>query len=106
MSRNLPVPATRGLLATRFERQTAKELEGINAQAAVECARERAAGAIEASRVEAIADVTAHALIATAHLSATESMLITQVPHAEQRLRHIADAGAAGMANVVLGMSH
>ncbi len=58
----------------------------------------------EEAKVEAIAQVTETALLATAHVSAMESLLITQAPHAEQRLRHLADAGCAGMAGVVLGV--
>ena len=57
----------------------------------------------ETTKVEAIANVTEAALLATSHVSAIEALLIERTPHAEGRLRHIADAGCAGMANIVLG---
>ena len=46
------------------------------------------------------------ALLATSHISAVEALLISRTPHAEARLRHIADAGCTGMASVVLAMTH
>ncbi len=52
--------------------------------------------------VEAAARVTEAAMLATAHISAMEALLVSRVPHAEARLRHIADAGCASMANTVL----
>lgn len=94
---NLPVPSSLGVLpASRIERQTSRAVAQANAHGVAAAARETA-------RVEAIAQVTEVALLATAHVSAMESLLITQAPHAEQRLRHLADAGCAGMASIVLG---
>jgi hypothetical protein len=81
---------------------------GPERRASREIARAKAYGsaitAQETAKVEAIANVTETAMLATSHVSAIESLLITQAPHAEQRLRHLADAGCAGMASVVLGV--
>jgi hypothetical protein len=78
-------------------------------QARREIARAQAHGAYvtasEVAKVDAVADVTQAALIATAHVSGIEALLVNRVPHAEARLRHIADAGTAGMATVVMQMS-
>ena len=62
------------------------------------------AAAREAAKVETIAQVTEVALAATGRVSAVEALLVAHCPHAEARLRHIADAGVAGMANIVLGV--
>ena len=84
------------LVSSKIERQVSREIAVARAQGAVASAR-------HVARVEAIAQVTETALLATSHVSAVEALLITRTPHAEGRLRHIADAGCAGMANVVLG---
>lgn len=83
------------LVPSRVERQTGRALEQIRAGQAVASARETA-------KVEVIAEVTEAALLATSHVSAVEALLVSRTPHAEGRLRHIADAGAIGMANVVM----
>lgn len=94
----LPVLSPVGELAnTKIERQASRDIARARAYGAALSARESA-------KVEAIADVTEPALIATSHVSAIEALLITRTPHAEARLRHIADAGCAGMASVVLKM--
>ena len=62
------------------------------------------ASAQEGARVQALAQVSESALLATSHVSALEGLLVSRTPHAEARLRHIADAGCAGMASIVLGM--
>lgn len=95
---NLPVKSSlAGLASQGIERRTSREISRAKAYGAAITAQEEA-------KVEAIANVTETALLATAHVSAMESLLITQAPHAEQRLRHLADAGCAGMASVVLGI--
>jgi hypothetical protein len=48
--------------------------------------------------------VTEVALAATSHVSTLEALLVARSPHTEDRLRQIADAGVAGMANVVMGV--
>jgi len=83
------------LLPSRVERQTGRALERIRASQAV-------ATAHEVAKVEVIQDVTEAALMATANVSAIEALLVARTPHAEGRLRTIADAGALGMAEVVM----
>lgn len=78
-----------------IERQYSQELATIRASSELVTARETA-------KVETIANVTEAALLATSHVSAVEALLVSRTPHAEMRLRHIADAGCTGMASVVL----
>ena len=85
------------LLPSRLNRQTTRELARIRASGALTAAR-------SAAKVEAISEVTGRALVATAHVSAIEGLLIQRTPHAAARLQHIADTGAIGMSNVVLRM--
>lgn len=95
---NLPAINVLGELAnSRLERQTSREISRAQSHGATIAAREGA-------RVEAIAQVTEAALLATSHVSAVEALLVSRTPHAEARLRHIADAGCTGMASVVLGL--
>lgn len=73
---------------------------------AAEVSRAQAAGLVlaarETAKVEAVADVTQAALLEVSQLSALEGLLVSRVPHAEARLRYIADAGVAGIADVVI----
>lgn len=94
---NLPTLSVLGeqLSGGRIERQTSREITQARAYGAVVSAQQLA-------KVEAIAQVTEAALLATSHVSAVEALLISRTPHAEARLRHIADAGCTGMATVVL----
>src|SRR5437763_107807 len=93
---NLPAISTLGELAnTRIERQASKEISRARAYGAAVSARETA-------KVEAIAQVAEAALLATSHVSAMEGLLVGRTPHAEVRLRHIADAGCTGMASIVM----
>lgn len=95
---NLPVPSSIGELATtRIARQASREITRAQAHGAIVTAQETA-------KVEAIANVTEAALLATSHVSAVEALLMERTPHAEARLKHIADAGCAGMASIVLGV--
>jgi hypothetical protein len=96
---DLPVLSSFGELAsTRVERRASREIARAQAYGACLAAR-------EVAKVDAIAEVTETALIATSHVSAMEALLISRTPHAEARLRHIADAGTAGMASVVMKMA-
>lgn len=93
---NLPVPAGFGDgLSSR----------AVTRQASREVARARAYGSVvsagETAKIEAVAQVTEAALLATSHISAMEALLVSRTPHAEARLKHIADAGCVGMAGVV-----
>jgi hypothetical protein len=83
------------LVSSKIERQVSREVRRVQAHGAV-------AAAHHSARVDAIAEVTEAALLATSHVSAIEALLVARTPHAEGRLRHIADAGCTGMANVVL----
>jgi hypothetical protein len=83
-------------LPARLERELSRELATVQARGELLAAR-------EAAKVEAIAEVAEHALMATSHISSLEAMLVARTPHAEGRLRHVADAACASMANVVLG---
>jgi hypothetical protein len=92
------VPFAGELQPTRIERQTSRALERVHGRQAVRTAR-------EVGHVEAIASVTESALLAVSHVSALESLLVTRTPRAEERLRHIADAGTLGMTEVVMNAS-
>lgn len=95
---NLPILGSGvGLGTTRLDRQITREVVQSKGFGTVLSAREIA-------KVEAVANVTEAALVATAHVSSVEALLMSQVPHAEARLRHIADAGCAGMGYVVMSM--
>lgn len=92
----LPVLSQLGELAGgRIERQAAREIARAQAYG-------QAVSAREGAKIEAIAQVTETALLGTSHVSAIEALLVSRTPHAEARLRHIADAGCTGMASVVL----
>lgn len=95
---NLPMlPTSARLAPTRLERRINNEVAQAKGFGQVLSAR-------EVAKVEAVANVTEAALVATAHVSSVEALLMNQVPHAEGRLKHIADAGCAGMAYVVMAM--
>ena len=79
----------------RIERQISREIAQAKSCGSVVSARGIA-------NVEALGQVTEAALLATSHVSAVEALLVSRTPHAEARLRHIADAGCTGMATVVL----
>jgi hypothetical protein len=85
-------------LPARVEQQQVRALARVQKQQAVLSAEEIA-------RVETIADVTEAALLAVSHISALESLLVMRTPRAEERLRHLVDAGTFGMTEVVLGAS-
>lgn len=82
------------LLASRAERTKGKELERIRHSTDLSIARHCAA-------IDVVESVTESALLATAHVSALEGYLLQRVPHAEARLRHVADGGCIAMANIV-----
>ena len=84
------------LQPSRIERQSSRAVERIQARQSVTAAR-------EAAKVEVVAEVTEAALLATSHISALESLLVTRTPRAEERLRHIADAGSFSLVEIVLG---
>jgi hypothetical protein len=89
------IPQSPALFPTRVDRLASRELGRVHAQRTVAAARESA-------RVEIIAEVTESALLAASHVAAVEALLVARTPHAEGRLRHIADAGCIGMTDVVI----
>ncbi len=89
------VPYAAELLPGRIERQTSRALARVRGQQAVLSAQ-------TVGRVAILADVTEAALLATSHIAAVETLLVTRTPRAEERLRHIADAAALGMTEIVL----
>jgi hypothetical protein len=89
------VPYTGELLPSRIERQTSRALARVRGRQAVLSTQ-------EVARVETLAAVTETALLATSHLAAVEALLVTRTPRAEERLRHLADAAAVGMTEIVL----
>jgi hypothetical protein len=94
----LPALSSPGdLSGMRIQRRASREIARAQADGATITAQ-------ECAKVEAIAHVTESALLATSHVSAVEALLVQRTPHAESRLRHIADAGCTGMASVVLGV--
>jgi hypothetical protein len=98
-SKGLPmtdlVPYTGNLLPSRIERQANRAVAKVQARQAVATAR-------EVGRVAAVAEVAESAMLAVSHVSALESLLVTRTPRAEERLRHIADAAALNLTEVVL----
>jgi hypothetical protein len=93
---NLPARALLGdsLSSRSIDRQASREISRARTYGSV-------VSATEVAKLEAVAEVTEAALLATSHVSAMEALLVARTPHAEARLRHIADAGCAGMAAIV-----
>lgn len=89
------IPQQRGLLPSRIERGMSRELERVRAGKVIAAAREEA-------KIEVLAQTTESALLAASHVAAVEALLVARTPHAEARLRHIADAGTIGMTEVVI----
>lgn len=81
----------------RQDRLAAREREMVRTASLVAATR-------EAVKVDVIEEVTEAALVAASRISMVEALLAARTPSAEGRLRFIADAGVAGMANVVLGI--
>jgi hypothetical protein len=89
------VPVGSSRLPMRVERQVGREIARVRASQALVVVRESA-------KVEAIADITRSALIETSQVSEIEAILFERSPHAGSRLKCIADAGVAAIADVVL----
>jgi hypothetical protein len=95
------LPARRSLLELsegRVRRGALHEIVKADAYRAVITAHETA-------KVDAIGEVTEAAMMATSQISSIEALLVSRTPHAEARLRHLADAGTAGLATVVINLS-
>lgn len=91
----VPLTGLGNALPAKVSKRLGRELTSIQVAGTVLATRER-------TKVEAIADITQAAMIETSSLSAMEEVLVARTPHAEARLRHIADVGVAGMADIVL----
>lgn len=92
------VPFQGPLLFNSDQRQNAREIKRARLASDLATAQHN-------SCVDVIESVTHSALLATAHLSALEGYLLERVPHAETRLRHVADGGCMAMSNAVLRLS-
>lgn len=84
-----------GLNVSRTERQAAQALDQVRADQAIALAQ-------GTGGVDILTDVTEAALLAAWHISTIESLLADRAPHAEGRLRGIANAGCLGLTDVVL----
>ena len=83
-----------GLFPARINRQLGKQLGRMDAQAlAVQHADQ-----LQIARTEA---ATVRSLVAVAQISSLEATLVRAVPHAEGRLRAVADAGTISIAGIV-----
>lgn len=95
MSRELVPFEDERRLPARIARQVRRDRAVAQASGAIVTARETA-------KIEAIGDITRNALIEASQISALEAVLVSRTPHAEARLRHIADSGVAAIGDVVL----
>jgi hypothetical protein len=89
----LPEPH-RGLFPRRIGDKLEKVLQHVEVHGAIEKRQDQ----LQIARVE---EATARGLIAVGQISSLEASLVRAVPHAEGRLRAIADAGTIGIAGIV-----
>ncbi len=93
MSNYHPEPHN-GLFPVRVNHKLGRQLERMDAQAlAVQHADQLHIGRVE--------QATARGLVAVAQLSSLEAVLVRAAPHAEGRLRAVADAGTISIAGIV-----
>jgi hypothetical protein len=83
-----------GLFPERLNRQLGRQLARMGAQAL-------AAQHGDALRVDRTEQTTARGLVAVAQISSLEASLVRIAPHAEGRLRAVADAGTIGIVGIV-----
>jgi hypothetical protein len=93
MSDNLPA-VYGGLFAAKRDRQVSKALTRLDASSTV--ARRR-----DLVRLERITETTQHGMLAVSHLASVEAALCQVTPHAAERIRAVAVAGAIGIVGVV-----
>lgn len=86
---------SRNLMDARRQRGASRELTRIRQNTEIVTASHIA-------EIDVQQSVTEAALIAVTSVSVLEAHLTSLVPHAEPRLRHIADAGAMAMAQTVV----
>lgn len=83
-----------GLFPARVNNKLGRQLERMDAQAlAVQHADQLRVGRVE--------QATVRGLVAVAQISSLEATLVRAVPHAEGRLRAVADAGTISIAGIV-----
>jgi hypothetical protein len=88
-------------LPVHVERRVGRELATIQARAALQVAAVRAEQAVEHAHLDRLDSVGQHGLQVVANVSAIEGIYLARVPHADARLRNVADAVAAGATAVV-----
>jgi hypothetical protein len=93
MSQYLPEPRN-GLFPSRVNRRLSQQLEQMDAQAVV------AQHADQLSIARAV-QTAAHGIEGVAFLSMIEASKVQQAPHAEGRLRMVADTASFTIANIV-----
>lgn len=90
----LPSRTLAGLPVGRSGRRVAKQLLEIQTEAALSAAK-------QAARVTVVAEVTEVSIKRASRISAVEAHHLAQAPHAEARLRHLADTGVAVMGDLL-----
>jgi hypothetical protein len=93
MSQYLPEPRN-GLFPSRIGHKLEKAFEHQEAHALV-------AKRSDQLRIERVEEAAARGLVAVAQISSLEASLVRAAPHAEGRLRAIADAGTIGIVGIV-----
>jgi hypothetical protein len=93
MTQYLPEPR-RGLLPDRLGDRLDRALQHQEARALIQKRDDQ----LRLARVE---EATARGLVAAGQIASLEATLARAVPHAEGRLRAIADAGTIGIAGLV-----
>jgi hypothetical protein len=89
-----PLQQRRTLLPDRLGDRLDKALQHQEAQALI-------AKRDDQLRIERVEQATARGLVAASQIAGLEATLVRAVPHAEGRLRAIADAGTIGIAGIV-----
>lgn len=86
---------SKALMETRQQRGASRELARIRKSTEIVTATHLA-------EIDIVQSATEAALLAVGQTSGLEAHLASLVPHAEPRLRHIADSGAMAMAQTVI----
>jgi hypothetical protein len=89
-----PIEPHNGLYPTQVSRRQLKRLERMDELALGTQHR-------DALRIDRAEQAAAHGLIAVAQISSLEASLVRVAPHAEGRLRAVADAGTIGIVGLV-----
>lgn len=89
-----PLERRRGLLPDRLGDRLERSLQHREADGAIEKRDDQI-------RIDRVEEATARGLIAAGQIAGLERTLVQAVPHAEGRLRAIADAGTIGIVGIV-----